>query len=337
MNVNESKKDKFYADSASASSGTSGTSAAADSRSNSASPDTSGSSRAAKASDSSGSSAGPSGRRLRIVRILLYVLCCLLAGAGFLIILRNITNTAFLNNYERGSYSEMPESLLLPLRFGDNYVVPYNMGNVEYHLGNYDKAVSYYQDALSSGVPGHNLTENTEPERHEECKIRVNLALSMCHTIDFDTFDRSDDEAVAKAVQTLQEARSVLTARECASEAAGSNDGHFADADLLKHDIDDMLKKLQTPPQSQDQQKKKQNDDQKQKDDQNQNNNQNKSDQEESDSEEKKQEQARQDELKRQLDQQKKDLENANSGSGENGFKYIEGGSTSGYGDGTLW
>ena len=32
-----------------------------------------------------------------------------------------------------------------------------------------------------------------------------------------------------------------------------------------------------------------------------------------------------------------KDLENANGGSSDNGYIYIEGGSTSGYGDGTLW
>ncbi len=319
MEMNESNKNKFYADTP-AKSGSAGPSG------NSGS------------SGSAGSSAGISGRGSRIGRIILHVLCCLLAGAGILVILRNITNTAFLKNYERGSYSEMPESLLLPLRFGDNYVVPYNMGNVEYHMGDYDKAVSYFQDALSAGAPGHDLTENTVPERYEECKIRVNLALSMCHTIDFDKLDRSDEEAVSKAVSTLQTARSILTVHECASEAVGSNDGHFADADLLKHDIDDMLKDLQNPPQSQDQQNQQnQNKDQNQNDDQNQNKNQDGSDQKDSDSEEKKEEQARQDELKRQLDQQKKDLENANSGSPDNGYQYIEGGNTTGYGDGTLW
>ena len=54
-------------------------------------------------------------------------------------------------------------------------------------------------------------------------------------------------------------------------------------------------------------------------------------------SQQKQQEQARQDELKDQLSRQKKDLENGNSSTNGNGFHYIEGGNTSGYGDGTLW
>jgi hypothetical protein len=122
---------------------------------------------------------------------------------------------------------------------------------------------------------------------------------------------------------------------ECASEPVGSDDGHFEDADLLKHDIDKMLKELQDPPKPEDKQKKDkdsdkdQNQDQDNKDSTNRNQN--------SENGAGKEEQARQDQLREQLHQQKKDLENANGGSSDNGYIYIEGGSTSGYGDGTLW
>ncbi|MBR3187171.1 MAG: tetratricopeptide repeat protein [Lachnospiraceae bacterium] len=258
-------------------------------------------------------------------RTILYITACILAAIGFLILLRSVGNAAFLRGYEKGNYSEMPEALLTPLRFGDNYVIPYNLGNAAYHKGDYDRAVSCFQTALDSNPP----------EYDEECRIRVNLALSLCRTINFEDLDRSDDEAVSKAVQTLYTARSVLTVHECASEPVGSNDGHFEDADLLKHDIDKMLKELQDPPKPEDKQKKDkdsdkdQNQDQDNKDSTNRNQN--------SENGAGKEEQARQDQLREQLHQQKKDLENANGGSSDNGYIYIEGGSTSGYGDGTLW
>lgn len=256
-------------------------------------------------------------------RVAIYIIACILAAVGLLILLRSVENAAFLRAYEKGNYSEMPETLLMPLRFGDNYIVPYNLGNAAYQKGNYDRAVSCFQTALDSDPP----------EYDEECRIRVNLALSLCHMINFETLDRSDDEALSNAVRTLYTARSVLTLHECASEPVGSDDGHFQDADLLKHDIDKMLQELQTPPRSEDKQDKKQdrNEDQDKDED--------KKDNQKQDSENKteKEEQARQDELKQQLEQQKKDLENANSGSGDNGYNYIDGGSTSGYGDGTLW
>ena len=96
-----------------------------------------------------------------------------------------------------------------------------------------------------------------------------------------------------------------------------------------------MLKELQDPPKPEDKQKKDkdsdkdQNQDQDNKDSTNRNQN--------SENGAGKEEQARQDQLREQLHQQKKDLENANGGSSDNGYIYIEGGSTSGYGDGTLW
>ncbi len=258
-------------------------------------------------------------------RVAVYIVSCILAAVGFLILARSMVNAAFLKSYEKGIYSGMSESMLMPLKFGDNYIVPCNLGNAAFMQGDYKRAVSCFQTAL----------ESNPPEYDEECRIRVNLALSLCHTINFGALDRSDEKAVSEAVQTLYTARSVLTLHECASEPVGSDDGHFKDADLLKHDIDKMLQELQTPPRSEEKQDNNQDRNKEQDQDKDKKDNQNRK--QDSENKTEKEEQARQDELKRQLDQQKKDLENANNGSGDNGYNYIEGGSTSGYGEGTLW
>ena len=92
-------------------------------------------------------------RFMYLLRGLLRFISCMIAAAGLLMILRNVINTVFLKNYEQENYSRIPEVTLLPFRFGQNYVVPYNMGNIEYRLDNYEKAVSYYQQALAGNPP----------------------------------------------------------------------------------------------------------------------------------------------------------------------------------------
>ena len=270
----------------------------------------------------------------RWILIVLRILCVLIAIDGLFIIARNVVNNSFLKDYENGRYSESPEDLFLHTFFGERYVVPYNLGNVNFLLGDYEKAVTYYNKALNCNPP----------EIDEECKIRVNLAYTMCHTIDFETLDYSDEEAVNGAIQTLMSARNVLTDHECASMPVGSDDGHFKDADLLKHDIDEMLQKLQNQNKSDDSQNddQNQNKDQNQDDSQNDENNKDKdkgdgqNQDKKTDDQQTEEQKARQDEVKEQLEQQKRDLENGTS-SENNGFDYIDGGESKGYGDGTLW
>ena len=268
---------------------------------------------------------------LRILRSLVLIA----AAAGILMIARNIVNTAVLMSYRSGHFSEIPENLLVYLRFGDNYVAFHNMGNIEYQLGKYDKAVYYYQQALAS----------KPPERDEECMIRVNLAFSMCHTIDWDNLDRSDQDAVEKVVTTLQTARAYLTEHECASEPVGSDDGHYRDADLLKHDIDKMLEQLSQSQSDGGGGGGDQNDDQNdqggggqdedQNEDQDKDDKQDQSQQPDADSKDAEAERARQEKLKEDLQQQKRDLEERRASNGD--YEYIDGGKAQGYGDGTLW
>ena len=82
------------------------------------------------------------------LRRILRAISCVIAAAGLLMITRSIVNAAFLSNYEQENYSRFPEITLLPFRFGENYIVPFNMGNIEYQQGNYDEAASYYRQAL---------------------------------------------------------------------------------------------------------------------------------------------------------------------------------------------
>lgn len=270
----------------------------------------------------------------RRILIVLWVLCLMIAIDGVFLIARNVVNNGFLKDYENGRYSESPEKLFLHTVFGESYVVPYNLGNVNCFLGDYEQAVKYYQKALNSNPP----------EIDQECKIRVNLAFAMCHTIDFETLDYSDEDAVNKAIATLTSARAVLTDHECASMPVGSEDGHFHDADLLKHDIDEMLQKLQNQDKSEDGQDENQDQNQDQNQDDSQSDDKDKDkdkgdgqDQDKNKDEQQTEEQkARQDQVKEQLEKQKRDLENGTS-SENNGFDYIDGGESKGYGDGTLW
>ena len=217
---------------------------------------------------------------------------------------------------------------------GENYVVPYNLGNAEYQKQNYDKAISYYVTALSKKLP----------ENEKECMIRVNLALSICHTIDFESLDLEDTDAVLEAITVLYEARYVLTEKGCASEPVGSSDGHYENADKLRKDIDDMLQYLsQYAPNDKGQGDggggggDDENQDQDQNQGQDQDNSDSQSDSSKSSDEKEKQERERQEELKEDLKQQKKDLKEKSESTRRNDYEYLDGGDAQGYGDGTLW
>ena len=274
---------------------------------------------------------------ISFIEKVLLAICTLLTVLGVLIIARSLINVNFLNNYNKGKYPTVLEGLLPHLPFGENYVAFYNLGNADYMKGNYDKAVSYYATALTK----------EPPEQYEECMIRTNLALALCHTIDFDNLDLSDQEAVQHAIEVLLTARYYLTEHECASEPVGSNDGHFPDADSLKHDIDEMLQKLQSQSSSDSNDEgqggggggQDQNDSQSQGQDENQSQDQQdqQKDKSKSQEEKEKEEKARQEDVKEQLEQQKQDLKDKSQSSSPYDYEYIEGGDAQGYGDGTLW
>ena len=178
--------------------------------------------------------------RPRLVRKALRLLFTVLLAAGLLILCRTLVNKLFLVNYGRENYAEYPEKLLSPMVFGDNYVVPYNLGNAAYQRQDLELAERYFRSAL----------EARPPEEEKECAVRVNLALAMLHRFSFDTLDLQDEEETAAALEVLYAARAVLTETGCACESADAWNGHSPEAESLKHDIDDMIRKLTAPPPS---------------------------------------------------------------------------------------
>jgi len=280
---------------------------------------------------------------IAFIRGALRVISIAIAVIGVLIIIRSVVNALFLYSYDRGSYQTIAEYTVDNIAVGENYVIPYNLGNAEYQRRNYEKAIPYYWEALSKKMP----------ETEEECKVRVNLALSMCHTIDFDNLDVTDPDAVMEAISVLLEARYVLTEKGCASEPVGSYDGHYENADKLRNDIDKMLEYLsQYAPNeegqgdggggedendsdgggddSRDQDKDKDQDQDGDGDD-------SQSSGSKEQAEKEKQERARQEGLKEDLKQQKQDLKEQSESPRHNDYEYLDGGDAQGYGDGTLW
>ena len=162
-----------------------------------------------------------------------------LVGIGILIVAiilgsRLITNHSFVNAYNRGEYETKAEEQLLKMNFPESYLPFYNLGNAAYKMGDYNSAIGYYNQALQN-----------YPPKNKECLIRINLALSLCNTIDFYNLD--SQEKIDTALFVLYKARDVLLEKGCATN---EGDGHNADAQKLKEDIDAMIEKLKNPDSS---------------------------------------------------------------------------------------
>lgn len=107
----------------------------------------------------------------------------------------------------------------------------YNLGNASYKEGDYNSAVSYFSEAVKKN-----------PSGEKDCLTRINLALSICNTIDFNDLDTK--EKTDMAIGILKKAKAVLLENECASE---NGNGHNADAQQLKEDIDRTIAELENP------------------------------------------------------------------------------------------
>ena len=217
-------------------------------------------------------------------RLIVSVLCiCMMICAG-LLVARFSVNAYFVSSYNAGSNDTSAEEVLLLLNFPEGYVPNYNIGNARYREENYKEAAGYFQDALRSGPSDQN---------GENCDIRVNLALSLLHEIDFEAMEEAiavrdaaaaeqeqaqaaepeeesavepdaetepavgpeaaeavDSPEVASAKRTLGKvagqllaARQVLCETGCADPTG--TDGHDPDAEKLKQEIDELLKRVQ--------------------------------------------------------------------------------------------
>ncbi len=145
---------------------------------------------------------------------------------------RILVNHSFVVSYAKGNYQPAKEEGLLTLNVPESYLPYYNLGNVAFEKEDYNSAIGYYTRALS-----------LYPVGQKECDIRINLALSMCYSIDFDNLTTQDSLDSAQVI--LYKARDILLTNKWATEnGAGHRDD---DAQQLKEDIDRMLEQLQNP------------------------------------------------------------------------------------------
>lgn len=136
---------------------------------------------------------------------------------------RTLRNEQFIAGWQQGRFDAAVLKELEHFNFVQGYVPYYNQGNAAYVRKDYRQAVMYYRQALDR-FPAH----------PDECRIRVNLALSMLALL---------DENAEGFGAGLLAAREVLTEENCASLTG--NEGHSETAEILKQDIDDMLSQLE--------------------------------------------------------------------------------------------
>ena len=171
-------------------------------------------------------------KRIPLRYIFMTIMAVILCTVSIILAIKLFTNHSFVKQYNYGNYVESKEKALLTLNVPESYLPYYNLGNVAYKRGDYNSAIGYYNQAL-----------NLYPIGTKDCKIRINLALSYCYSIDY--YNLSSREKIDTAIFTLYKARDILLANGCAKD--GDEVGHNDDAQQLKEDIDkmiDMLKEL---------------------------------------------------------------------------------------------
>lgn len=119
---------------------------------------------------------------------------------------------------------------LLFIRYQKNkwFYKYFNSGVSYYIIEEYDLAESYFTDALYEKPKGKN-----------DCKTRINLALSMVKPI---TPESVTKENYQECIDKLTDARNLLVENGCASDSG--SDGHNKYAQTLKEEIDEYIEQL---------------------------------------------------------------------------------------------
>lgn len=159
-------------------------------------------------------------KKTLVVSLILSFILFLIMGINY------IGNEKMIRNYRNEIYKV---NNLDVLGFFQPYIAPYNRGNIDYQLGNYEKAVEEYQSALEK-----------HPPHKKECMIRINLALAMVAGIDFENLT---SEQVEETIQILNQAIDVLVEKNCANRDHQS--GHNADAQQLEIELQQIIDALE--------------------------------------------------------------------------------------------
>lgn len=118
--------------------------------------------------------------------------------------------------------------------------IHYNNGNKAFKQGYFADAEKDYTYALWE-----------KPKKRQECKIRINKALSIVTPI---TPESVTYDVLDQTIERLEYAQSVLTENDCAH--TDDSNGHNKKAQKLKEEIDEYIEYLKenvTPPDSEDQ------------------------------------------------------------------------------------
>lgn len=137
-------------------------------------------------------------------------------------------NEYVLSKYENRDYS-INENLLLTANFIEPYIVYYNNANILYMNSQFSEAVPNYEKALTyKNIP-----------KKRRCDIIVNLALSKVKMLpeDYELPNEIDN-----SIALLKDARAVLLSEDCAKD---DGKGHDKDAQTLKDEIDEEIKRLE--------------------------------------------------------------------------------------------
>ncbi len=141
-------------------------------------------------------------------------------------------NEVMIRKYHSGEYESNSFSVL---GFTEPYIADYNQGNIYFKSGDYENAIISYKNALDKNPP-----------HDRECKIRINLALSMVTPINPEEIT---EDNVDEVINTLEEAKDVLIEHGCANR--DDHNGHNKDAQTLKDEIDafeEQLKEQKNEP-----------------------------------------------------------------------------------------
>lgn len=134
-----------------------------------------------------------------------------------------------IDKYEKEDYESSLKSVR-NVNFIEPYVALYDEGNLYYKNYDYKNAIKMYKEALKKN-----------PTDDIDCKIRINLALSMVRALpdDYDSADKIED-----SIKELKEARDILIENGCASDQKDEV-GHNETAQQLKEELDKLIKKLE--------------------------------------------------------------------------------------------